>query len=424
MHLVAILLAGALGARADTLPASWRLADLLAAVEAHSPELAAARAEHRAATARIDPAGRPPDPRFQVALMNRSLPGLGKRSVLAMDQIQLIQMIPVPGKLAAGSAVARAHARVFTAGIEERRLALRVRATEDFFELDRVDRSLAALNHAGLLLREIEGVVRARYSVGSGSQADVLRAQVELAKLDVELTEMRTLRAAAVARLNAILARRADLPIDAVTSPGLPKSLPSAERMLDAALRGGPALAAGRARLDAAQSGRRVAGLERWPDLELGVAYGQQSMVGEPGTERMVSFMVGATIPIWAGRRQGAMRREAAAMAEAAEADLRAGEAETRGRIGELIAAFERAQRLRQLYRGTLLPQSRAAGSAALAAYRTGEVNLDTVVESCLTVSEFELQLIQLDAEQARAVAGLEALTALNIMESDAGVSP
>ena len=34
-----------------------------------------------------------PDPRIQLGLMNRSLPGFGKRSPLAMDQIQLMQMM-------------------------------------------------------------------------------------------------------------------------------------------------------------------------------------------------------------------------------------------------------------------------------------------------------------------------------------------
>lgn len=111
-------------------------------------------------------------------------------------------------------------------------------------------------------------------------------------------------------------------------------------------------------------------------------------------------------------------------MAQASEAELRAVEAEARGRVGELIVAFERARRLRQLYRGTILPQARAAATAALAAYRTGGVNLDAVLEDLLTVSEYELQLIQLDAEQARAVTGLEALTSLVLMDSNSGGAP
>jgi outer membrane protein, heavy metal efflux system len=421
MYFAVILLAGAFGAQADTLSIPWRLDQLLAAVERNSPELAAVRAEQIAAEARIGPADRLPDPRLQLGLMNRSLPSLGKRSLLAMDQIQLTQMIPVPGKLAAATGLARAHVLVAAAGIEERRLALRARAADDFFEIDRVDRSLAVLEHTGPLLREIEGVVRARYSVGSASQAEVLRAQLELAKLEEELTGMRAMRAGASARLNALLQLPGELPI-AVSSPCLPESLPTASTLLEAALHGNPALLARRARLGAAQAGRRLASRERWPDVELGVAYGQQPMRAEPGTERMLSLMLGATIPLWGASRQGAMRREAAAMVAAAEAELQAEEVVARGSIAALIAAFERAQRLRGLYRGTILPQARAGAAAALAAYRTGALSLAAVLESYLTVYQYELQLIQLDAEQARAVSGLEAATSLTLMDSNAGV--
>ncbi len=424
MLLASILLAGTLRVPPDSLPPPVRLADLLAAVEAHSPELAAARAEQLAAEARVGPVSRLPDPRLQLGLMNRTLPGLGKRSVLAMDQVQLVQMVPVPGKLGAAAASARARVGVSTAAIEERRLSLRFRAADDFFELDRVDRSLVALQHTSLLLREIEGVVRARYGVGSGRQADVLRAQVELARLEEEQTTMRAMRAGATARLNALLSFPAGQPIPAVSSPCLPESLPSPATLLDAALRGNPALAAGRARLAAAQADRRVASLERWPDFELGVAYGQQPMLAGPGTERMLSLMVGTTLPIWAGSRQGSLRREAAAMAQASEAELRAAEAELHGKLGELTAMFERAVRQRRLYSGTILPQARAAATATLAAYRTASMSLDAVLEGYLMISRYELQLITLEAEQARAAAGIEALTGLDLMNPNRAGAP
>ncbi len=421
--LVPFLLAAAFGARADTLPSPWRLTDLLAAVEARSPELSAARGEQLAAEARIGPVSRLPDPRLQVGLMNRSLPSLGRRSVLAMDQIQLVQTIPVPGRLRAEAGVARAGARAAAAGVDERRLAVRLGAADDFLEIDRVDRSVAALEQTGSLLREIEGVARAMYSVGTGSQSDVLRAQVELAKLEEELTGMTAMRAGAVARLNALLVRPAGLTIGAVISPALPDSLPPVATLLDAALQGGPALQAARARLDGAEAGRRVARLARWPDFELGVVYAQQPMADRTGTERMASFMVGATIPIWAGSRQGAMRREAAAMAQSAGASVRVAEADVQGRIGELVAEFDRARRLRALYRGTILPEARAGTAASLAAYRTGKVTLDRVLEGYLTIVEYQMEEIRLDRDQARAVIGLEAITTLPLMQPTPGGS-
>jgi cobalt-zinc-cadmium efflux system outer membrane protein len=423
MHFVAILLAGTLGVHADTLPLSWRLADFLAAVEARSPDLTAARAEQRAADARLASAGRLPDPRVQLGLMNRSVPGFGKRSPLAMDQIQVMQMLPVPGKLAAAAARARAEAGITGADAIRRRSGVRLRAAGDFFELDRVDRSVAALERTGYLLRQIEGVSRAMYAAGSGPQASVLRAQIELARLEEEVIALGAARAGIAARLNALLWRPQALPFGTVLMPELPESLPPIAVLVDAALRAGPSLGPVRGRLAVALAGRRGADLERWPDLELGLAYGRQPMIGEPGTDQMVSLMIGASLPLWAGR-SGAMRREAAAMAEAAQAEVRMVEAEIHGRIGELVAEFQRAGRLRRLYRGTILPQARGAAASALAAYRTGGVSLEVVLEAQLTVSRVDLQLIQLDAEQARAVAELETLTLHPFMLASPGGLP
>lgn len=111
-------------------------------------------------------------------------------------------------------------------------------------------------------------------------------------------------------------------------------------------------------------------------------------------------------------------------MASAAQAELRAVEAETRARIGELVADYQRTRRLGELYRGTILPQARAAASSSLAAYRTGGVSFEAVLEAHLALSRYDLQVIQLEAEQGRAVAELEALTALTLMPANPGAIP
>lgn len=419
--LTPLLLAGLFTAPEDTLPTRWRLPELLAAVEARNPELELTRADAAAARARIGPVSRLPDPRLQVGLMNRSLPGLGRESPLAMDQIQLTQMFPVPGKLGAAIRGARARAAGVEADAGERRLALRLRSELEFFELDRIDRSVLVLQRTTRVLRDAEAIARTMYSVGTGRQADVLAAQVELARQDEELLAMQAMRAGAVARLNALLVRPVDAPIDSVLTPCFSDSLPPISVLVDAATGHRPMLASARARIEAAVAEQRRARLEIWPDFELGIAYGQQPRMGAPGTERMLSVMLGATLPLWSGSRQGGMRREADAMARGVEAELRAAEAETAGRIGELVAEVNRTRRLRALYQGSILPTARAAATAALAGYRNGGVGFTAVLDGHLTVVRYELQTIQLDADEAKAIAGLEALSAGDFFSTPAG---
>ena len=174
------------------------------------------------------------------------------------------------------------------------------------------------------------------------------------------------------------------------------------------ALAGRPLLAAGALDVDAAIAAQRRARSEIWPDLQLGAIYGQRPMPG--GTDRMVSLMLGFSVPIWAGRRQFKMRQEAEAMRLGAEAELGAMRADTRGRVGELTATLRRSRALRELYRTTILPQAEAAVTSTLSAYRVGEVDLLMLLDAQMTVNRYRQQVFQLEAEQGATLAELEML--------------
>ena len=79
-----------------------RLGEIYAQVQRANPKLAAARALVRAARARTPAASRLPDPQLQLGFMNYSLPSLSPMPPLGMTQLQLMQMVPLGGKLRAG----------------------------------------------------------------------------------------------------------------------------------------------------------------------------------------------------------------------------------------------------------------------------------------------------------------------------------
>jgi len=403
-----------LSVASDTTKTRWSLAEYLALVEANGPELVVARERLAAAEARIGPARRPPDPMIELGLMNRSLPGLGRSSPVAMDQVRITQSIPVPGRLAAAASAARERGAAEAGQVDEIRRLLRWRATSDLIELDRLDRTATVLDGFAPAFRALEDVTRSRYALGQAEQTDVIRAQLETARFTEELVTLDAERRAIVARLNAMARRPPDARIDAVVIPPAPDSVPAVGHLVETALRSRPLLAGRRSMRDAAGYERRRADLERWPDFEVGLAYGQQPMLDRSGTDRMISIMVGASLPIWSGSRQRQMRREAAAMERMAAADIVATEAETEARIGELAADADRAGRLAALYRGTLVPQSRSVTASALASYRTGGVDFESVVSGQLEVLRAELEVLRLDAERARALAELEYLTAIS----------
>jgi outer membrane protein TolC len=129
--------------------------------------------------------------------------------------------------------------------------------------------------------------------------------------------------------------------------------------------------------------------------------------------------MIGTSIPIFARGRQVQMREEMLAMQRMAEADLVAIRAETRGDVARVHADLTRARSLVTLYRSTVLPQAEAAVQSAFAAYRTGNVDFMTLLDSRMAVNTYQQELFVVQADQGKAWAELERLLGRALLDPD-----
>lgn len=435
----ALTLAGALSivavsARAQSptsSPPTTRLGDLYAAVQRSNPRILAVQALVRAAQARVPGAKRPPDPQLQLGFMNYTLPALTPMPPLGMTQLQLMQMVPVGGKLRLAGQAAGAEASATSARAEDVALELRSQTAMAFYDLYAAEQQLAIERETLRILLDIARTAESMYRVGRGRQADVLRAQVEIARMAEDTLRMTAMRETMVAKLNALLDRDATTTTAPAALPPFPDSVPPRAWLDATAVTGRPIIRAGLEDVNAAVARASLARREIIPDIQVGVQYGQQQAaiagIDAAGmlptgrtTQRMASLMIGATIPIFARDRQLQMRNEAGAMKVMAEADLAAIRADTRGKVGEAYATLIRARNLERLYRTTVLPQAEATVASALSAYRTGSVDFMTLLDDRMTVNRYREALAALEAEEGKAWAELEMLTGRALLDADA----
>jgi outer membrane protein TolC len=409
------ILAAVSRAQAAAPPAATHLGDLYREADSASPRARAARALTQASQARVSGVKRPPDPQLQFGWMNYVLPGFAPSDPLSMLQLQLMQMIPIAGQLGLAGDVAAAQASAQAERATAVSWEVRGGIASAFYDTYRTDRSLAVARETLLLLDQTRRTAESMYRVGQGRQADVLRAQVEIARMVEDTIRMTTMRAGLAARLDGLLDRVVTTPVPPPVLPVFPDSLLPLDTLIAFADRSGPMLQAGASQVTAAEAQATLAHRSIWPDLTIGLQYGRTPV----NDQHMGSIMIGATLPIFAGSRQLKMREEAEAMQQMAVADLSAMRADTRAKVAETYATLVRARDLAVLYRTTVLPQAEATVESALSAYRVGSVDFATLLEDRMTVNKYRQDLAALEAEEGTAWADLEMLTGRVLFDAD-----
>lgn len=376
-----------------------------------NPALRAARLRADVAAERVPQAGALPNPMLGFALMNRQIQDFGSTAEpMLQNRIELSQRLPWPGKLGFSEDRWKLLASAGALDAEETEHVLVARVKAVYYRLAFMDRALLIMENTRGLLREFLDVSSTLYAVGEGLQQDVLQAQVAVASMTEDITVVEQDRLATAARLNALLGRAATVGIDELGLPPPGEELPSVEALMVLADAQRPGLQAARERARAAEAGYRAARRAIYPDFTVGMAYSHR-----PQFNDWLSFMVGISLPLWAGKSHLPRRRQMAA--EQAEEEARAIDLynETFARIAERRAEAERARKLVALYSTSVLPQARAAVESALSAYRVGKVDFMTLVQNELTVNRFEIESVRLAAEYQRAVGELQALVASDL---------
>ena len=157
--------------------------------------------------------------------------------------------------------------------------------------------------------------------------------------------------------------------------------------------------------MSAAAARVALASRDMWPDLPVGVQYGQRN--GMAGADRMASLMVGATLPVFARTRQFRMRDERAAMrAMAARSWTQCARKPWRRRRGAR-GARPRAP-ARQSLPDDPAPAGGGGDDVGARVVHRGGVDFMTLVDNRMGVNRYRQELLALDADEGRAWAELE----------------
>lgn len=402
------------------MPAMTPLENLLREAEQNNPSIRAARQEWQAAQQVPTQVSTLPDPQFLVqhSSVGSPRPFAGfTNSDMAYLGLGVSQDIPYPGKLRLRGEIAKREADVLQQRYESTRRSVLAAAKSAYFQLGYLSRTLSILESNGELLNQAEQAADARYRSGMGNQHDLLQAQLERTKLLREITMNHLAVAKLQAQFKQLLNRPQSSPdIEPTEPPETPLEY-SFEELLSAAKTHNPELAGAETMVAKQTLQRNLAQKDFYPDFNVQYLW-QRTDPMKFRANYMLSF--GIRIPIYRGRKQNPELAQAEIELNQSRSEF---EAQTQQIAFDLRTEYEITQKnaeLLNIYREGLLPQARGAFESGVAAYQNNRQDFQALLAALLDVQRLEEEYWQSLAERATALARMEELTGLSLLEERA----
>lgn len=341
---------------------------------------------------------------FQAPIANFPNPLKDQREI----DYYVSQTIPFPGKL---SAMARPEhlrgtaeeSRAAALSLDLRRQILSAYADRYFSEW-----RLRLIGEDRIEVERLSGVARAGYENGMGSQADLLRAESETARLDAEALQAGAQRLAAQAALENLIGGPEDTmaAVDSLFPQPIPYSLDSLKKK---ALSRRPDLDAQHLEMEMAKAETDAKSREAYPDFMVRGMYKDM----RADAEGFWSVMVGMKVPIapwsWPGVRAGL--DQSRLLHHKSEQDYESMRLAANAEVDRAAAALSSAQGRIELEQSRRIPLARQVLRSSLAAYQGGRTDFNNVLaafrEARMSREEYHLAV----SDHLKAWADLEYAT-------------
>ena len=392
-----------------------KLSDYLTYAALNNPGLQAAFNRWKAALERVPQVKSLPDPRFTYRYFVEQV----ETRVGAQEQaFGIAQMFPWFGKLelrgdAAGEAAGAARQRY-----QATKLKLFFQVKDAYYEYYYLWRAIAIVEENIQLVKNFESVARTRYKAAVGRHPDVIRAQVELGKLEDRLKTLQDLRGPIIAKLNAALNRPAE------ASLPWPKQIEEEsvsftdQQLLEWMANSNPELRALEFEIAKSRTKIGLAKKDYYPDITFGVDFiDTDDAIGvstsDSGKDPIIA-MFSINLPIWrekldAGLREARYQHRAAVRGKTQKLNT------LNAQLKLALYRFRDGDRKIDLYRDTLLPKAVESVKASEASFRTGRSTFLDLIDAQRVMLAFELAYERALSNRAQKLAELEMLVGKQI---------
>ncbi|WP_275098309.1 TolC family protein [Sedimenticola hydrogenitrophicus] len=295
-----------------------------------------------------------------------------------------------------------------------------------WLEAFKAEESIRLIENDRALFEQLVDAAEASYAtaLGRSRQQDVIRAQLELTRLDDRLTALNQQKESAQQQLSEWVGEFADstpagplpmleLPAPALLTDNRPLSQPLSQQPWYEWLRLHPAVQAEDRRIDSMATGVELARQKYKPEWGVTAQYGYRA--DDPlGRERANLFSVGVSfdLPLFTSNRQDRDVSAAVARAEAVKTDKLLLVRQLMAKLEMARAQLKRLDQRQTLYQRQLLPQMSEQAEAALGAYNNDDGDFAEAVRSRIAELNAKIDALAIAVDRQKTIAQIRYLLA------------
>jgi len=330
--------------------------------------------------------------------------------------VSITQMFPWFGKINARTDAAVKKAEAAKQKYQVARLLLITDVKNDFYEYSYLVRATAIARTGLDLLKRFEEITRTKHITADTGHPDVIKSQVETAKMENVLKGLERLREPTISRLKASLNLPAEINLPTPEQEDFEPTAINYEQLVNLLRQKNPELAGLGFEAMAAESKVKSAEKNFYPDIGIGLQFEQTKRPGGnmQDSSRDAMLLLSLNVPLWQDGYRSEQRR---AVAEATSIEQQRVEAENNilAKLAQAYYEYNDSIKRIGLYRETLIPKAEEQLRSSEAAYREGNAGLNTLLDAQRALTDYRLSYQRALANNRQKLAELEMLAGTDL---------
>ncbi|MEW6995555.1 TolC family protein [Colwelliaceae bacterium MEBiC 14330] len=415
----------------------WSFKQTIATAQHNDPWLSGNKYQQQAKESLSRAAKTMPDPKMSIGIANLPTNGFDfSQEAMTQVKVGITQMFPRGDSLALHNQQLRIESEAYPLQRQDRKAKVAVTVGTLWLDAYQVQQSISLIEQNRSLFEQLADVAQANYSsaLGKTRQQDIVRAQLELTRLDDRLDRLAQQQNAYLGQLSQWLSNAFSDYSDSVTlqevsqldAIKLQKKLPQLDLLASELVYSNtaipvsvlaenfamhPAVLAIDKKIAASKTGISLAEQQYQPEWGVNASYGYRD--DDPvGNSRADFFSLGISfdLPLFNENRQDMTVKSAISNSEAIKTEKVL-------LLRQLLAAFSSAKarllrinKRKTLYQTKLLPQIHDQAEAALTAYTNDDGDFAEVVRSRIAVLNAEIEQLKILVEKQKLILSLNYL--------------